>query len=140
MAMGEIVLEADALTRHYPIARGPFRQPALLKALDGASFTLEKRRTLAVVGESGCGKSTLARLVTMIEEPHLLGSLRIDGTELAGAGGLMPSGVCVPRCRSCSRTPMARSIRARRWGRSWKSRCWSITAPDGPSAATWRKR
>jgi len=83
--MGDIVLEAEALTRHYPVARGPFRQPALLKALDGASFTLSKRRTLAVVGESGCGKSTLARLVTMIEEPTS-GSLRIDGMEIAGAG------------------------------------------------------
>jgi dipeptide transport system ATP-binding protein len=82
--MGEIVLEAEALTRHYPVSRGPFRQVAILKALDGASFTLRRRRTLAVVGESGCGKSTLARLVTMIEEPTT-GSLRIDGTEIAGA-------------------------------------------------------
>ena len=83
MAMGEIVLEAEALTRHYPVSRGPFRKVAILKALDGASFTLRRRRTLAVVGESGCGKSTLARLVTMIEEPTS-GSLRIDGTEIAG--------------------------------------------------------
>jgi dipeptide transport system ATP-binding protein len=60
------------------------KEPAVLKALDGASFSLERNRTLAVVGESGCGKSTLARLVTMIEEPTS-GSLRIDGTEIVGA-------------------------------------------------------
>ncbi len=83
--MGEIVLEAEAITRHYPVSRGAFREPAILKALDGASFSLRRRRTLAVVGESGCGKSTLARLVTMIEPPTS-GSLRIQGTEIAGAG------------------------------------------------------
>ena len=56
----------------------------MLKALDGASFSLERGKTLAVVGESGCGKSTLARLVTMIEPPTA-GSLMIDGQEIAGA-------------------------------------------------------
>ena len=66
---GDVVLTATDLCKHYPVSRGAFREPATLKALDGASFRLEKRKTLAVVGESGCGKSTLARLVTMIEQP-----------------------------------------------------------------------
>ncbi len=64
-----VVLQASNLCRYYEISRGAFRQPAILKALDGATFTLERGKTLAVVGESGCGKSTLARLVTMIEMP-----------------------------------------------------------------------
>jgi len=66
---GEVVLEAVDLKRHYQIDRGTFKQPAILKALDGASFKLRKGQTLAIVGESGCGKSTMARLVTMIETP-----------------------------------------------------------------------
>ena len=66
---GEVVLEAVDLKRHYQIDRGTFKQPAILKALDGASFKLRKGHTLAIVGESGCGKSTMARLVTMIETP-----------------------------------------------------------------------
>ena len=78
------VLEARDLKRHYNVSRGLFAKPALLKALDGASFTLAKGKTLAVVGESGCGKSTLARLLTMIELPTE-GSFRIADTELAGA-------------------------------------------------------
>jgi dipeptide transport system ATP-binding protein len=78
-----IVLTANNLTRHYAISRGAFTKPAILKALDGASFTLERGKTLAVVGESGCGKSTLARLVTMIEEPTS-GSLNIAGQEIVG--------------------------------------------------------
>ena len=78
------VLTARDLTRYYGVSRGAFREPAILKALDGASFTLERGKTLAVVGESGCGKSTLARLVTMIELPTS-GSLNIAGHDVVGA-------------------------------------------------------
>jgi dipeptide transport system ATP-binding protein len=78
------VLVARDLARYYLVSRGAFREPATLKALDGASFSLEPGKTLAVVGESGCGKSTLARIVTMIEQPSA-GSLKIEGQEIAGA-------------------------------------------------------
>jgi dipeptide transport system ATP-binding protein len=78
------VVTASGLTRHYTVSRGAFAKPATLKALDGASFTLARGKTLAVVGESGCGKSTLARLVTMIEQPTA-GSLTIAGEEIVGA-------------------------------------------------------
>jgi dipeptide transport system ATP-binding protein len=78
------VLTATNLARYYGVSRGAFTQPATLKALDGASFTLQRGKTLAVVGESGCGKSTLARLVTMIELPTA-GSLNIAGQEIVGA-------------------------------------------------------
>ena len=73
-----LVLEADALRKHYPVRQGVWEPPALVKALDGASFRLESGKTLAVVGESGCGKSTLARLVTLIEEPTS-GVLKLAG-------------------------------------------------------------
>ena len=78
------VLEAQDLARHYELGRGPFRKPAVLKAVAGASFALFAGRTLAVVGESGCGKSTLARMVTMIEPPTS-GSFRLDGVDAAKA-------------------------------------------------------
>jgi dipeptide transport system ATP-binding protein len=80
------VLTATDLKRYYSISRGAFAKPGLLKAVDGASFTLERGKTLAVVGESGCGKSTLARMVTMIELPTS-GSLNIAGQEIVGASG-----------------------------------------------------
>lgn len=79
-----VVLEAQDLKRHYAVSRGAFRDASVLKALDGASFSLSKGETLAVVGESGCGKSTLARVVTMIEPPTS-GSLKIAGQEINGA-------------------------------------------------------
>ncbi len=78
------ILEAENLARYYNVQQGVFREPAVLKALDGASFTLEKGKTLAVVGESGCGKSTLARLVAMIEQPTS-GALKLVGKDIVGA-------------------------------------------------------
>lgn len=81
---GERILEAQNLTRYYEVSRGNFKKKAILKALNGATFNLEKGRTLAVVGESGCGKSTLARLVTMIEPPTS-GELKIRGVDIIGS-------------------------------------------------------
>jgi dipeptide transport system ATP-binding protein len=79
-----IVLEARDVKRHYSVARGLFAETAKLKAVDGASFSLARGKTLAVVGESGCGKSTLARVVTMIE-PATSGQLRIVDQDIVGA-------------------------------------------------------
>ncbi len=76
------VIDAADLARHYSVGRGAFREPATVKALADATFTVEAGKTLAVVGESGCGKSTLARLVTMIE-PATAGKLVIDGVDVA---------------------------------------------------------
>ncbi len=73
------IIKADNLARYYKVKKeGLFQKPAILKALDGVSFSVRKGETLAIVGESGCGKSTLARLVTMIEPPTS-GSFEING-------------------------------------------------------------
>jgi len=79
------LLEARDLARHYRVSRGYFRGHAIVRALDGVSFTLAEGRTLAVVGESGCGKSTLARQVTMVEMPTA-GTLLLDGVDVAHVG------------------------------------------------------
>jgi dipeptide transport system ATP-binding protein len=78
------LLEARGLSRHYVVSRGLFRPKGLVRALDGVTFSLRDRETLAVVGESGCGKSTLARAVTMIERPTS-GALELSGTDVIAA-------------------------------------------------------
>ena len=67
------------------------RKPkAFVHAVDGVSFSIEKGKTLALVGESGCGKSTVARLLVGLYKPTQ-GQVRFDGAEtsqtLAGPGG-----------------------------------------------------
>ena len=47
-------------------------------AVDGVSFTIERGKTLALVGESGCGKSTVARLLVGLYQPTR-GDVRFDG-------------------------------------------------------------
>ena len=56
----------------------------LLHAVDGVSFSIEKGRTLALVGESGCGKSTVARLLVGLYRPSR-GSFHFDGQDAHAA-------------------------------------------------------
>ncbi len=54
---------------------------AVLRAVDGVSFTVAQGETVGLVGESGCGKSTLGKSVLRLVEPSD-GSVRLDGTEM----------------------------------------------------------
>jgi ABC-type oligopeptide transport system ATPase subunit len=76
------LLEVENLVKHFVAERSLFGKPkALVKAVDGVSFTLEAGKTLALVGESGCGKSTVSRLVLRLIEPDA-GSIRFAGHDL----------------------------------------------------------
>ena len=57
-----------------------------VRALDGVGLTLDKGRTLGVVGESGCGKSTLGRVVVGLDRPTS-GEVLFRGAVVNGVGG-----------------------------------------------------
>ncbi|ODT66507.1 MAG: peptide ABC transporter ATP-binding protein [Pelagibacterium sp. SCN 63-23] len=75
------VLEVRDLKRDYVTSGGLFGPTKVVHAVKGVNFSLEKGKTLAVVGESGCGKSTLARMITLIDPPTS-GEIRIDGEKV----------------------------------------------------------
>ena len=75
------VLEGRDIRRDYHVGGGLFRPSRTVHAVKGVSFTVEKGRTLAIVGESGCGKSTLARIVTLVD-PATAGELLIEGKKV----------------------------------------------------------
>jgi peptide/nickel transport system ATP-binding protein len=63
------LLEVQDLRTWFPVKRGLFGPVKYVKAVDGVSFTLEKREVLAVIGESGSGKTTLGRTVLRLVKP-----------------------------------------------------------------------
>lgn len=61
--MAENILEVKHLKKYFKTARGT------LHAVDDVSLTIEKGKTLGIVGESGCGKSTTGRAILRLLEP-----------------------------------------------------------------------
>jgi len=65
-----------------------FTEEGVAKAVDGVSFSLQERETLALVGESGCGKSVTAlSILRLIPDPPgkiVGGSILFRGTDLLG--------------------------------------------------------
>src|SRR4051812_47676408 len=70
------LLSVENLVVEYPVGKGVHR------AVDDVSFTIDKGRTLAVVGESGCGKSTIAKALVRLLRPTS-GRVVLDGLDIA---------------------------------------------------------
>ncbi|MBQ6292342.1 MAG: ABC transporter ATP-binding protein [Lachnospiraceae bacterium] len=73
--MAENILEVENLVKYFKSPRGT------VHAVDGVSFTIEKGKTLGIVGESGCGKSTTGRSILRLIEPTS-GTVRFEGKDI----------------------------------------------------------
>lgn len=55
--MSDVLIEVKGLKKYFKTKRG------ILHAVDNISFSIERGKTLGIVGESGCGKSTAGRAI-----------------------------------------------------------------------------
>ena len=73
--MADNILEVRHLKKYFKTSKG------LLHAVDDVSFTIERGKTLGIVGESGCGKSTTGRTILRLIEPTD-GEIIFDGEDI----------------------------------------------------------
>ena len=74
--MAEKLLEVNHVKKYFKTAKG------MVHAVDDVTFSIERGKTLGVVGESGCGKSTTGRVVLRLLEPTE-GSILFEGEDIA---------------------------------------------------------
>ncbi len=77
------LIQVRNLKKYYPVKGGIITHTTgYIKAVDGVSFSIEKGKTLGLVGESGCGKSTIGRQLVGLEKPTE-GTIFYRGKDLA---------------------------------------------------------
>ena len=69
------LLDVRNLKKYFSTPKG------MLHAVDDVTFTIEKGKTLGVVGESGCGKSTTGRAILRLLEPTS-GQVMFEGQDV----------------------------------------------------------
>ena len=74
--MSDVLLKVSNVKKYFKTPKG------ILHAVDDVSFTIDRGRTLGVVGESGCGKSTTGRVVLRLLEPTA-GTIELEGQDIA---------------------------------------------------------
>lgn len=76
--MADKILEVKNLVKYFKTQKGN------VHAVDGINFSIERGKTLGIVGESGCGKSTTGRTILRLIEPTS-GQVIFEGKDVTKA-------------------------------------------------------
>ena len=75
------LLELDDLHVWFELKKFGFGHAGYVRAVDGVSFDMHNRETIAIVGESGCGKTSLMKTILGLYEP-IKGKIEYQGKDL----------------------------------------------------------
>ena len=76
------LLKVEDLRTYFPVKRGLMqRVVGHVKAVDGVDFSIDRGKTLGLVGESGCGKSTVGRTILRLIQATS-GKVEFDGEDV----------------------------------------------------------
>ena len=78
-------LKVDHVSKNFRVRRARGWGVDQLHAVSDVTFSLQKGRTLGLVGESGCGKSTLGRVILRLLKPTA-GAVWLTGEEMSSMG------------------------------------------------------
>ena len=78
----EPILKVEHLKMYFPLTKGFMKKTGgVVKAVDDISFSVEKGKTLGIVGASGCGKTTTGKCILQINKPTE-GKILYEGQDL----------------------------------------------------------
>ena len=81
--MGSPLIEVKDLKKYFPVTQGLvfMKTVGYVQAVDGISFDIDEKETMALVGESGCGKTTTSKLMLRLERPTS-GQILLQGKDI----------------------------------------------------------
>ena len=85
LARGEPLLEVRGLKTYFDVSSG-LKKHAVVRAVDGISFDIQRGETVGLVGESGCGKTTVGRTLLRLENATA-GRIMFDGKDVTSISG-----------------------------------------------------
>jgi oligopeptide transport system ATP-binding protein len=77
-----MMLHTEDLKMYFPVRKGLLRRiTGYVKAVDGVTLSIDRGKTLGLVGESGCGKTTVGKCIVRLLRPTG-GTIVFDGQDV----------------------------------------------------------